>query len=288
MKATNNFDECQVFMRAGSFDMYKGSLKDCPIIIKKYYSFSVKNYDIANSCRHLAYKDIAIGSSMSAHRNVLKVLGCCLETELPIIVYEFGGTKFLKDKECLSPLPWKCRLKIARDLASAIAYLHTAFPRPIIHRDITPHTVILNRNNVAKLIDFGRCISIPRGESHVEDGLRVTSFYGAPEYFKGNRISEKADVYSFGRLLLELLIGETLYDFCKKHNKRWVEHKDLSSDIVDSIILTSTNIEIEQEQLLDFKTLVIRCLSTDEEQRPTMIEVGKQLSKMYQSLQSPH
>ncbi|XWS58179.1 hypothetical protein CRYUN_Cryun08bG0012600 [Craigia yunnanensis] len=208
LRATNYYD--RIVARLDGYQLYIGSLKDLPILVKKY--------DIDGPWSDFApYKDIAIGSQMSVHKNVLKVLGCCLETQQSTIVYEFAGTESLFT--CISatnvqPLPWKCRLKIAVDLANAIAYLHTAFYTPIIHRDIKCKSVILDQNNVPKLIDFGLCISIPEGQSYVN----VTTIVGrtgwmAPEYiYNGQKLTEKVDVYSFGKLLLELLRGrETIY-----------------------------------------------------------------------------
>ena len=106
-------------------------------------------------------KDIVVGSQMSVHQNVLQLLGCCLETKYiePTVTINF------------EPLTWKCRLRIAMGVANAVANLHTAFSRPIIHRDVT--ITILVENNVAKLIGFLLSISIPKGEQHVEDVVQL-------------------------------------------------------------------------------------------------------------------
>ncbi|KAK6288646.1 hypothetical protein POUND7_000187 [Theobroma cacao] len=125
------------------------------------------NYDTSQ----IFVEDTAIGSQMSVHKNVFKVIGCCLETEVPTIVYEFAGTNIFST--CISGtdvqlLPWKSRLKIAIGLANVLAYLHTAFSRPVIHRDIKSSNIILDQNNAPKPIDFRLCISIPEGQSHLE------------------------------------------------------------------------------------------------------------------------
>ncbi|WRX22716.1 Serine-threonine/tyrosine-protein kinase [Theobroma cacao] len=152
---------------ADYYNLYEGYLQDRPVSVKKYISIDVLSK---------IFKDIAIGSQMSAHKNVLKLLGCCLETKYPIIVYEFVGTRILSDFLCdangaqCQPLPWRCRLKIAVDLASAVEYLHTAFSKPVIlHRDIRSSNVILDQDNVPKLIDFALSISIPECQLHVEE-----------------------------------------------------------------------------------------------------------------------
>uniref|UniRef100_A0A7N2L4U2 Protein kinase domain-containing protein n=1 Tax=Quercus lobata TaxID=97700 RepID=A0A7N2L4U2_QUELO len=96
-------------------------------------------------------KDIVVGSQMTVHQNVVQLLGCCLETKY------FDPTEAVH----FEPLTWKCRLRIAMGIANAVANLHTAFSRPIIHRVVRLAITILVENNVAKLIDFSHLRSIP-------------------------------------------------------------------------------------------------------------------------------
>ncbi|EOY11445.1 Kinase superfamily protein, putative [Theobroma cacao] len=277
MRATNDYDARQIFVEDVGYKLYKGFLKDRPSLVKKYnseWSFLRRN----------PYTDIAIGSQMSVHKNVLKVIGCCLETELPIIVYEFAGSKILCT--CISatndePLPRKCRLKIAIGIASAVAYLHTAFSRPVIHRDIICSNILLDQNNVPKLIDFGLCISIPEGQTHVIDDLTVGRTLNlAPEYKDRGYLTEKVDVYQFGLLLIELSSGQDIVSLCCEHNI------SLGIEIhIDAVHNRIRNEGIDQFQ--DFKTLIRKCTSFEEEDRPTMIEVAKELRRIDQSFTSP-
>ena len=87
--------------------------------------------------------EISVAAQLSGHKNSLKLLGCCLETQIPTLVFEFPMNGNLGDQLRSNPtcLSWKSRLKIANEIASVITYLHTAFPRPIIHRDIHPGLV---------------------------------------------------------------------------------------------------------------------------------------------------
>ncbi|XVF57463.1 hypothetical protein PTKIN_Ptkin06aG0207600 [Pterospermum kingtungense] len=265
----------------GGYQLYKGSLEDLQVCVKTYDCDSVHPFPLANP-----YKDIAIGSQMSVHKNVLKVIGCCLETEEPTIVYEFTGAKTLST--CISgtnaqQLPWKCRLKIALDLANAIAYLHNAFRRPVIHRDIKSRSIILDQNNVPKLIDFGLCITTPEGQSHVEDAVIGRMGFATPESFHASYFTEKADVFQFGMLLLELLTGKIIHEIMEE-----ILLNGYSFDLSDFVARRTTTYEgTEAEQLLDFETLVLGCICTDGEKRPTMIEVAKELRRIYQSLPSP-
>ncbi|XP_021281605.1 non-functional pseudokinase ZED1-like [Herrania umbratica] len=277
MRATNNYDARQIFVQDLGYTLYKGSLRDRPILVKKYDS----RWRFLETA---PYKDIAFGSQMSVHKNVLKVIGCCLETELPITVYEFAGTKILS--ACISatndePLPWKCRLKIAIGIASAVAYLHTAFSRPVIHRDIKCSNILLDQNNVPKLIDFWLCISIPEGESHVIADLAAWRTVNlTPEYRNRGYLTEKVDVYQFGLLLIELSRGQDFVPFWREHNIRLRIEMYINA-VRDRI----RNEGIDQFQ--DFKTLILKCTSFEEEERPTMIEVVKELRLIDQSFTSP-
>ncbi|XP_057962374.1 serine/threonine-protein kinase ZRK1-like [Malania oleifera] len=261
-----------------------------PICIRKYLPASS------------AIKEIVIASWMSNHKNVLKLLGCCLETEIPILVFDFakikgtlGRSLYGSYKPEWQPLPWKCRLKVAVEVANAVAYLHTALPTPIIHRDIKPENIFLDQSNFAKLYDFSLCIPIPEGETQVAVG-DVSGTFGflAPENITTYCLTEKADVYSFGMLLLVLLTGQRYFwrqfdlneaDLVELSNatKYFVENNRLS-EIVDPVVLKEVAGRPGMEQQLkDFATVVLRCINLTVEDRPTMIDAAKQLMQIEQS-----
>ena len=133
-------------------DWYNGSFEGRMISIKKYLPHNDDDY---------LFTDIAVSAKMSTHNNVLKLIGCCLETQVPISVYESAANGSLSSRlynvssqdgaqqHQREPLSWQSRLKIAREIAHAISYLHTAFSRPIVHRDIKPGNVFLDQHGVA-------------------------------------------------------------------------------------------------------------------------------------------
>ena len=211
-KATNNYDQRQCIMWDSDFKLYKGSLEDRLLSVKKYHT-EEERFSVLEDVTLGIIKDIVVGSQMSVCQNVLKLLGCCLETKYPTPVYEFVGDKVLSNFIIptgivhFEPLTWKCRLRIAMGIANAVAYLHTAFSRPVVHRDVRSAIIILDENNVAKLIDFSLSISIPKGEQYVEDAVRGRLGNLAPEYVLTGYITEKVDVYTYGVLLLGLLAG---------------------------------------------------------------------------------
>ena len=129
-KATDNYSQNPFSHFGGSHIWYKGCLEG-RVVFLKYFG-----YDSADPKR--ISKEISIAAKVSGHKNALKLLGCCLETPIPTIVFEFLKNRNLDDQLTSNPtcLPWKIRLKIATEIASELTYLHTAFPSPIIHRDL--------------------------------------------------------------------------------------------------------------------------------------------------------
>ncbi|XP_065622870.1 serine/threonine-protein kinase ZRK1-like [Quercus suber] len=200
-QATNNYPA----QRLGIY-WYKGSLEGRIVLIKRSdHTISVD----------FSINDLVISAQMSAHSNVLKPIGCCLHTPSPIFVFEFAANGVLADRIYVSrvteqqhqPMVWERRLKIARQIAHALSYLHTAFPRPVIYMAIHMHKILLDEHDVPKLSSFYHSVSIPEGEADVEGfhGIRHCGLR-APEFKATGKVTEKADVYEFGRILLELLI----------------------------------------------------------------------------------
>nr|DAD29452.1 TPA_asm: hypothetical protein HUJ06_030920 [Nelumbo nucifera] len=169
------------------------------------------------------------------HRNVVKLLGCCLETEISLLVYEFisAGTLFYnihyQSKDI--PFSWDNRLRIATEVAGAIAYLHSATSTPIYHRDIKSSNILLDDKGRAKVSDFGISRSIAIDKTHLTTMVQGTFGYIDPEYFQSNQFTKKSDVYSFGVVLVELLTGEKPIS-----STRPAEGKNLVTYFISSIM----------------------------------------------------
>ncbi|KAL0000562.1 hypothetical protein SO802_014343 [Lithocarpus litseifolius] len=234
---------------------------------------------------------------MSGHSNVLKPIGCCLHTPIPILVFEFAANGSLADRIYVSrvterqhqPMVWERRLKIARQIAHALSYLHTAFPRPVIHLNIEMHSILLDEHDVPKLSNFYFSVSIPEGEAGVD--APFISTFRSPEFRTAGKVTEKADVYDFGRILLELLTGEDFWEI-----SRLTIDKDSSlvayihnlaqgsciNEIVDLAILAEdgeggASLEHQLQAVLD---LGLACTKEDPQRRPTMVDVTKQLRRI--------
>ncbi|KAJ6359761.1 hypothetical protein OIU77_003882 [Salix suchowensis] len=287
--ATNNYDPRKLLTKNAYCKLYKGFLQARLVYVKKFKGGD-KEYE-------RCFIDIAYSSKMSVQKSFVKLLGCCLETRIPILVFEYVGDRTLGD--CLwgseearcRPLLWIARSKIAMDMANAVAFLHAAFARPIVFRNITPWNILLDDNHEAKLSDFSLSISIPEGESHVRDAdIRGTLGLMAPEYAIYGNFNEKQDVFNFGVFLLMLLSGQMHYDisrpeeefFLLDHVKKCIEDDRLNRAI-DSTIIAEGAWPGKEQQLQAFTALALRCISEVAEDRPSMIDVSKELRKMHRS-----
>ncbi|XP_042986780.1 non-functional pseudokinase ZED1-like isoform X1 [Carya illinoinensis] len=301
-KATNNYDRRQLFLRDGSVKFYKGCLEGRLVSVKKFDDYHLPQWPFPPVTRYGIFKDVVIGSNMSSHKNVLKLLGCCLETQSPTLVYEYVGHKNLftcirypiespwlldrDDPVKSQPLPWKCRVRVAMGIANAVAYLHTAFSRPFVHRDIQPLVIILDENNVPKLIDFSRSLPIPEGQVHATDSV-VSSRIGciAPDYRLTGNFTEKDDVYYFGGFQLELLTGWTVSTKITRYNEDlhldWVKAEYDEQRLIEIVDLELLEESVDQQQFLTFANLALSCISDKREDRPTITDVAKQLRRIY-------
>ena len=207
-KSTDNFNWSRMLYWGCGYRMYKGVHEDRKISVKKFELTSYLFGDILK----LVTNEVAVASRMSNHKNVLKLLGCCLETELPILVYEYpenGNLSDYFDRDGNEQLPFENKLRIVTEIANAVAYLHHGLSKTFIHRDLNCRNVFLNQDYSAKLSEFELSLPIPEGKTHVnaEKECSTTGFF-AREVALYGRFTEKSDVYNFGILLCELLIGK--------------------------------------------------------------------------------
>lgn len=182
-------------------------------------------------------------------------------------------------------------MKISVDVANVIAYLHTAFSRPVVHRGIKTKTNLFDEDYRAKLSDFSFSISMPKGETHIIDDVRGTAGFIAPEYFQsGGMFNEKVDVYSFGVLLLVLLTRQGPFKSFPAAGVKTVPYlvginslmeNNRSEDIIDPTIVEEGPWLDKERQLRAFTILALRFTRDDPEDRPGITDVRKQLKEIY-------
>ncbi|KAL1209867.1 Non-functional pseudokinase ZRK6 [Cardamine amara subsp. amara] len=313
IKATDNFSQTN---RASRIDIYyrcyKGILDDRPVLIKK----GKYTLDMKEICR-----DIAISSMVSGHKNFLKLLGCSLEFTPPVLVFEYAEIITLGPLLPSHPRNLR-RIKIAKEVATALSYLHTAFSKAFLHSTLDPFTIFLDENGIAKLGNFCNCISIPEGEKFVHDDalqkyheyrhitLKGTHGLGVcylpvidPDYKSTGKVTPKTDMYSFGAFMLalvqitevddELSLSQDLLRaladlFIKPHDDvRFPLHHHLSKILRKfgyAEVIDSDVSDVAASPVKAFFRLALRCIGCNlGDPLTSMIQVAKELKLIEKS-----
>ncbi|KAI9077570.1 hypothetical protein K1719_040502 [Acacia pycnantha] len=281
LNATNNFDEARILGCGGQGTVYKGTLPDNTVV-------AIKKPRVGGDPRQVKdfINEVVVLSQIN-HRNVVKLLGCCLETEVPLLVYEFVDNGTLLDhidplkNEC--SISWETRLTIAAETAEAVSYLHSAASIPIFHRDIKSTNILLDHNHRAKVSDFGASRLVPLDKTQVSTVIQGTLGYLDPEYVHTGQLNEKSDVYSFGVVLIELLTGNKAVEFNRSEQRNLAVYFESSMkedrlwQILDRQLLDQKK---NDEQLKQVAFLARRCVRVNGEERPTMKEVAMELERL--------
>uniref|UniRef100_A0ACD5ZDB6 Uncharacterized protein n=1 Tax=Avena sativa TaxID=4498 RepID=A0ACD5ZDB6_AVESA len=280
-KATDNFAADRVVGRGGHGIVYKGILEDKTVVAIK------KSKMIEEAPTKEFAMEMFILSQIN-HKNVVKLLGCCLEVEVPMLVYEFvsNGTLYHYihgSKGLDSGTAFETCLRIAVESAEALAYMHSSASPPILHGDVKTANILLDDKLTAKVSDFGASKLAPTDEAKMATLVQGTCGYLDPEYLMTCRLTDKSDVYSFGVVLLELLTRKKALYFDGPEEDRSLvlcfmmavqvgQHQEL----LDSQLRNEMSIET----LEGITLLIMRCLNMSGQERPAMKEVAERLEML--------
>lgn len=274
---TKNFAPENELGRGGFGVVYKGELEDgTQIAVKRMEAGAISNkaFDEFRS-------EIAVLSKVR-HRHLVSLLGYSTGGNERLLVYEYMPQGALSRHLFhwktfnLEPLSWKRRLNIALDVARGMEYLHSLAHQSFIHRDLKPSNVLLGDDFRAKVSDFGLVKLAPHGEKQsVVTKLAGTFGYLAPEYAVTGKITTKADVFSFGVVLMELLTGLMALDEHRPEEKQYLAawFWRIKSDKEKLLANLDPVIDVKDEtvdSIIAIAELAGHCTAREPNQRPEM------------------
>ncbi|KAL5578983.1 hypothetical protein UlMin_011425 [Ulmus minor] len=288
--ATDEFSDSNKLGQGGFGSVYKGVLPDGKeVAVKRLSRKSWQGLD--------EFKNELVLIAKLQHRNLVRLLGCAMEEEEKLLVYEFMLNKsldgFIFDSDKRSVLDWRTRFNIINGIARGLLYLHEDSRLKIIHRDLKPSNVLLDQEMVAKISDFGLA-RIFCEEQNTANTKRVVGTYGymAPEYAMEGLFSVKSDVFSFGVILLETISGKRNNGSYVKENSQtlirnawtqWREGKEL--EFVDTLMMEMESCEVEE--VMRCMHIGLLCVQEDPIERPTISSVAVQLGSGSIALPEP-
>lgn len=273
--ATDNFAENNKLGEGGFGAVYKGSLPNGQEIAVKRLS-QISRQGIGELKNELAL------ISKLQHKNLVRLVGVCLQDEETLIVYEYMPNtsldNFLFDSEKRKDLDWGKRFAIINGIARGLQYLHEDSLLKIVHRDLKASNVLLDADMYPKISDFGLA-RLFGGDKSQDTTNRVVGTYGymAPEYALRGQYSIKSDIYSFGVMILEILTGRRNSDSYNSDQSVdlpsliW-EHWTMKTamEIIDPYLLGDSS----QDEVLRCLHIGLSCVQEDPADRPTMSTIS--------------
>ncbi|KAF5781441.1 putative protein kinase RLK-Pelle-DLSV family [Helianthus annuus] len=274
--ATDDFSSANKLGEGGFGPVYQGTLDDGRVI-------AVKKLSVAS--HHGKAQFIAEIATISAvqHRNLVKLYGCCIEGDNRLLVYEYLENKSLDQAlfgENRLSLNWATRFEICLGIARGLAYLHEESRIRVVHRDVKASNVLLDSELNPKISDFGLAKLYDDKKTHMSTRVAGTIGYLAPEYAMRGHLTEKADVFGFGVLALEIICGRPNSDSTLEDEKiyllewAWNLHEANSEvELVDEELS-----EFDEDELKRVTRIALLCTQTSPLQRPPMSRVVAMLS----------
>ncbi|CAN6241457.1 unnamed protein product [Urochloa humidicola] len=271
-----NYANSRIYLGSGSAgQVYQGVLPSGQLVAIKHIHKTAMSGSFMREVEQL---------SKVRHPNLVCLFGYCDEEGDQYLVYEYCANGNLAQNLLRSDsvLPWETRVKILRDCASVLRFLHTHPDGCIVHRDIKLTNILLTENKVPKLSDFGLAKMLEMEETKVFTDVRGTIGYMDPEYITHSKLTCASDIYSFGVVALQLLSGRKVIeldivacDSLTKKAKDVVSGKKPLEEFIDPRVRDDVIIE---DFVLILKIAVL-CVASSSIGRPTIKDVFEEMDK---------
>ncbi|VAH44981.1 unnamed protein product [Triticum turgidum subsp. durum] len=286
--ATGSFSESNKLGEGGFGPVYMGTLPGGEEV-------AVKRLCKNSGQGHEEFKNEVILIAKLQHRNLVRLLACCIQGEEKILVYEYMPNKsldaFIFNPEKRGLLDWKTRFDIIEGIARGLLYLHRDSRLRIVHRDLKASNILLDTDMNPKISDFGMARIFGGDENQFNTNRVVGTFgYMSPEYAMEGIFSVKSDVYSFGVLILEIITGKRAVSFHGQQESlniagyAWQQwNEDKGEEMIDPLIKPSCSIR----QVLRCIHIALLCVQDHAQERPDVPAVILMLSSDSSSLPMP-
>ncbi|XP_062118270.1 probable LRR receptor-like serine/threonine-protein kinase At1g56140 [Humulus lupulus] len=274
--ATNDFNSANKLGEGGFGPVYKGTLEDERVVAVKQLSVTSRQ----GKSQFVA--EIATISAVQ-HRNLVKLYGCCIDGDRRLLVYEYLENKSLDQAlfgKCSLKLDWPTRFDICMGVARGLSYLHEESRLRIVHRDVKSSNILLDYNLIPKISDFGLAKLYDEKQTHISTRVAGTIGYLAPEYAMRGHLTEKADIFAFGVVALELVSGrpnsDSTLDEERMYLLEWawnLREQGCEIELADSELS-----EFDEEEVKRIIGVALLCTQTSPTLRPSMSRVVARIS----------
>ncbi|CAL9078469.1 unnamed protein product [Musa textilis] len=277
--ATDNFHATRKLGQGGFGTVYKGTLRNGTLLAAKVLSAESRQ----GVNQFLTEIDVIANVR---HPNLVKLIGCCVEGSNKILIYEYLKNNSVEHalqgfKSASPKLNWDTRSSICMGTARGLKFLHEELEPCIVHRDIKASNILLDDNFMPKIGDFGLAKLFPDDITHISTRIAGTKGYLAPEYAMQGQLTKKADIYSFGVVVLEIISGK------RASQINWLEMDKLLVEWAwqlykeDRLMeLVDPNLkEYPEEEVVRYIKVALFCTQAAATRRPSMTQVVKMLSK---------
>ncbi|XAR68285.1 Non-specific serine/threonine protein kinase [Bertholletia excelsa] len=279
--ATENFSPANKIGEGGYGSVYKGTLQDGTLAAIK-----VLSAESSQGVREFLTEIIVI--SVIEHENLVKLYGCCVEGGQRILVYGYLENKSLAEtllgnakwKPHSIQFNWKTRSKICIGIAQGLAFLHEEVQPRIVHRDIKASNILLDRDLTPMISDFGLAKLFPCDLTYISTRVAGTLGYLAPEYAIRGKLTSKADVYSFGVLLLEIVSGRCHTNKQLPDSEHYLLERAwrlYEKGELESLVDASLDGDSDVNEACKFLKIGLLCTQDMQKERPSMSKVVKML-----------